>query len=135
MSHFICLWLGRRGESAERLRQFREDWAERMDQRAREAWEDWPVHRDAVRHLGTNPTPRHLRFKLAFGLHVLVDLVAELIRLGGVEVDLLLEDVGEASRGHAAVVQVLHQDEGVHGGEFGCVVHGLHARYSSPEAP
>jgi hypothetical protein len=33
------------------------------------------------------------------------------------------------------VVKVLHQDEGVHGGELGGVVHGLHDRYSSPEAP
>ena len=76
--------------------------------------------------LGSDQSPRHFGLQLALGLHVLVDLVAELVRLGGVEVHLLLEDVGEAPRGHAAVVQVLHEDQGVHGGELGCVVHGLH---------
>ena len=85
--------------------------------------------------LGADAAAGHLGFELALGLHVMVNLVAELVRLGGIEVDLLLEDVGEAAGGHAAVVEVLHQDEGVHRGELGGVVHGLHDRYSSPEAP
>ena len=89
----------------------------------------------AVRALGADSPPSHLGFELALGLHVVVDLVTEFVRLGGVEVDLLLQDVGEAAGSHAAVVEVLHQDEGVHGGELGRVVHGLHDRYSSPEAP
>ena len=89
----------------------------------------------ALRALGADSPPSHLSLELALGLHVVVDLVAELVRLGGIEVDLLLQDVGEAAGGHPAVVEVLHQDEGVHGGELGGVVHGLHDRYSSPEAP
>ena len=89
----------------------------------------------ALRALGADAATGHFGFKLALGLHVVVDLVAELVRLGGIEVDLLLQDVGEAAGGHPAVVEVLHQDEGVHGGELGGVVHGLHDRYSSPEAP
>ena len=80
----------------------------------------------SIQGLCANSSPRHLALKLALGLNVLVDLVAELVRLGGIEVHLLLEDVGEAAGGHAAVVEVLHQDEGVHGGELGGVVHGLH---------
>src|SRR4029077_21230655 len=58
---------------------------------------------------GADPSPRHLAFDLALGLDVSVDLLAELVRLGGVEVDLLLEDVRQAPAGHPHVIQVLHQ--------------------------
>ena len=40
---------------------------------------------------------------------------------------LLLQDVGEAARGHAGMVEVLHQDQGVHGCQLGPVIQGLHA--------
>ena len=83
---------------------------------------------------GADAPPRHLALDLALGLDVAIDLLAELVRLGGVEVDLLLEDVRQPPARHAHVVQVLHQDQGVHRGEVGGRVHLLHRRVMLAEA-
>ena len=77
---------------------------------------------------GADVPTRHLALDLALSLDVLVDLLAELVRLGGVEVDLLLEDVAQPSARHPDVVQVLHEHERIHRREIGRVVHLLHGR-------
>src|SRR5438046_2010649 len=76
---------------------------------------------------GADLAARHLALDLALGLHVAIDLLAELVRLRGVEVNLLLEDVRQAAARHADVVEVLHEHERVHRRQIGRVVHLLHA--------
>src|SRR5690606_11067147 len=76
-----------------------------------------PASGRSGRWSGADPAARHLTLDLALRFHVAVDLLAELIRLGRVEVDLLLEDVREPAAGHPDVVQVLHEDQRIHGGE------------------
>src|SRR2546421_43091 len=75
---------------------------------------------------GADLAARHLRFDLALGLDVTVDLLAQLVRLRDVEVDLLLEDVREATAGDPHMIEVLHEHERVHRGEVAIVVHQLH---------
>lgn len=77
---------------------------------------------------GADVASRHLALDLALRLDIAVDLLAELVRLRCVEVDLLLEDVRQPPTGHPDMVEVLHQDERVHRGQVGRVIHLLHAR-------
>ena len=78
------------------------------------------------RRSGPDLAPGHLALDLALGLHVAVDLLAQLVRLGRVQVDLLLQDVRQPAAGHPHVIQVLHQDQRVHGGQIRRRVHLLH---------
>ena len=78
--------------------------------------------------LGADLAAGHLAFDLALGLDVAVDLLAEVVRLGRVEVGLLLEHVRQAPARHPDVVEVLHQDERVHRRQVRRVVHLLHCR-------
>ena len=70
--------------------------------------------------------PGHLALDLALRLDVAVDLLAQLVRLGRVQVDLLLQDVRQPAAGHPDVVQVLHQDQRIHRGEVGRGIHLVH---------
>jgi len=78
--------------------------------------------------LGADLAPCHFAFDLALGLDVAVDLLPDLVRLRRVEVELLLEDVRQAAARHPDVIEVLHQDQGIHRGEVRRVVHLLHGR-------
>src|SRR5436305_7659480 len=75
---------------------------------------------------GPDLPPRHLALDLALGLDIPVDLLAQLVRLGNVEVNLLLEDVTQPAARHADVIEVLHQNQRIHRREVVRVVHLLH---------
>ncbi len=58
--------------------------------------------------------PRHLAFDHALHDEVLLDPAPELVRLGGVEVDVLLELEAELAAEHAGVIQISAEEDLVH---------------------